>query len=134
METKTCKRCKINKQFSEFIEPLKNQMCKDCKNECIVISRIKVKNQQNNRIQLYFKSINENYIDSFNNKKLLSNLYRLRCKYYKKIIRFDLHNSYLKQKAKNIGFTTEDINENPQILEVIKLITLTKRQCATSRN
>ncbi len=51
-------------------------------------------------------------------------------KRHKKYIE-NLNNWYLKEKLKKKGFTIEQINNNPELLEVQKLIIKTKRLCKT---
>lgn len=53
---------------------------------------------------------------------------------YEKRIKEELLTPYIKQKAKQQGFTNLQLSKYPEILETIKILIKTKRLCKTSQN
>jgi hypothetical protein len=65
-----------------------------------------------------------------NNKEFLSKQTAEKQKYYAD----NLHDAYMKQHLRKLGYKKEEITKHPEIKEVIKLIIKTKRLCKISQN
>lgn len=148
---KCCSKCKLDKSIDLFYNSKINKdgkdgTCKKCKQETATnwnkknkdVRRNIVMKSQNKRIEKhrengrrYFSENKEKYKqwvkDNPDKRKNIANSHA------KKMID-TLGNSYVKQKAKRMGFTIEQLNKNPEITETIKIIIKTKRLCKTSQN
>ena len=121
METKKCNKCGEVKQLSEFSTDKRNSCgrighCKKC-------SSIITKKWKDNNIEKA-KESDKKY--KIKNKLKISEYYINQRKY------IDIN--YAKRMLRQSGFTTEQINENPELIEVKRLIVKTKRLCKTLQN
>lgn len=97
-----------------------NRLNKD--KQAIFKQRYKDKNREKTR-----KESRERYN---NNKEFLLKQTSEKQKYYAE----NLHDAYMKQHLRKLGYTNEQIMNYPEIKETIKIIIKTKRLCKTSRN
>lgn len=152
METKECSKCGEVKEVGEFTESKKckngiSGTCKKCTKEynkkyrvknCDKLLQLKRKwiddnrNHVNESNRKYKKENSEKehkYKTNYNNanRKQVNeknlNRYKYSCEH--------LGNMYVNSLLRQSGFTTEQINENPELIEVKRLIIKTKRLCKT---
>ena len=132
METKKCNKCGEAKELKEFSKR-KNKIesiCKKCNNDKLKLWQ---KNNTEKVIKwsLTYKKNNPEKLKESkrkykkNNPEKLKEINTNQCKYIK--------TNYAKALLRSSGFTTEQINENPELIEVKKLIIKTKRLCKTSQ-
>ena len=125
---KCCSKCKLDKGIDLFYN---SKINKDVRRNIVMKSRNKRVEKHRENGRRYYSENKEKYKqwvkDNPDKRKNIANSHA------KKMID-TLGNSYVKKLAKRIGFTKEQLNENPEITETIKIIIKTKRLCKTSQN
>lgn len=154
MESKKCSKCGKVKDVGEFYNKKsrkdgKSSHCKCCSSESVM------KWRKNNPEKVYeselkWRKSNPEKVKKSKLKWDRTNKEKKKCTYEKwrksnieklnekntiwrknnpgKVIDYDF---YYIQLLKDSGFTTEQINENPELIEIKKLIIKTKRLCKT---
>lgn len=138
METKKCSKCGEVKDVGEFYKNGEYGLrpnCKKCEKEQWQKKNIKNPEKNKTKCRNYLLANSEKEKERIKNYWLKNpeNLKNKnnRCN-TKKID--NLTDCYIKQTLKLSGFTTEQINENPELIEVKRLIIKTKRLCKTLPN
>jgi hypothetical protein len=143
IKLKKCPTCKESKSLDSFsthkrTKDGKYYQCKDCYKLYIKSERYKKYHKEYQKtekrkeyIEKYTKANTFlEYQREFNKRPHVAAKRRIRNKKQK----LNLIPSYLKAKLKQKGFTNEQITNNPELIEVQKLIIKTKRLCKTSQN
>jgi hypothetical protein len=143
IKLKKCGTCNEKKLLDCFFTHKRTKdgkyyQCKDCYKLYTKSERFKLyckEYQKTEKRKEYIKKYTKSdvflqYQKDYNKKPHIMAKNRLSDKRQK----LDLIPSYLKAKLKQKGFTNEQIKNNPEILEVQKLIIKTKRLCKTSQN
>ena len=141
---KTCTKCKCEKPLIEFYKCSINKdglryECKYCfpkpnkEKKAIADKKYSSKNKDKRKIiaaKYYERNKNNPKILQWkiNNPEKYKSIH---VKSWKKTIAL-ISNSYAKKLLYSKGFTKEQVNENPQLIETIKIIIKTKRICKTS--
>ena len=140
---KLCRTCNQSKTLDSFsthkrTKDGKYYQCKDCYKLYIKSERYKQYHkeyQKTEKRKEYIKNYTKSdvflqYQREHNKKPHIKAKNRLSDKKQK----LDLIPSYLKSKLKQKGFTNEQIKNNPELLEIQKILIKTIRLCKTSQN
>jgi hypothetical protein len=123
----TCKKCGITQSMTEFLTYHKTDRfpsiriyCRNCMNE--LVKGFYENNKDKIRIRI--KEIRNQ------NRELYNSTQKERVKRLRK----GLPEYYIKQQLRSKGFTKQQIIDNPEIIEVQRLMIKTKRLCKTLQN
>ena len=130
---KVCSKCKGEKPLACFqIRKIgKNgidSICKNCKNTWLRTWAKKNKD----KIKKYKTKVDKEKVKKYKDKNREKINKQTNISYHKAAQ--NLSTSYLKQAIKQRGFTLEQVNKHPEILETLKVIVKTKRLCKTLQN
>ena len=123
----TCQKCGITQPMTEFLThhktgrfPSIRKCCRNCVSEQVKVFYAKNKD----KILIRIKEIRNLNIEMYNSTQ------RERVKRLRK----GFPEYYIKQQLRSRGFTKQQIIDNPEIIEVQRLMIKTKRLCKTSQN
>lgn len=148
METKKCRKCgdvknvtsfyKIGKYYSSYCKICYKEYNKNNSEKIVKAAKIWFENNPEKRklsLHKYYKK-NIEKINKYATEWKNNNPEKI--KFITRKHQFNLINnlgdSYIKAKLKSKGFTSEQINENNELIEIQRLIIKTKRLCRTSQN
>lgn len=149
---KTCSKCKEEKPLSDYyivyekyLARCKNCVNADCKKYVTANSEKRKKyqddyNKKNKDKQIIHKRKYQQKQKIILRKKGVERYAKKRdvllqqTKKQQKMYADTLHDAYMKQHMRKLGYTKEQIKGYPELTETIKLIIKTKRLCKTSQN
>ena len=128
---KVCTKCKSEKDESEFH---KHKLCKNGINSvcilCAKIQREKFKVLNPDIVKKWKKQDYERHKDNYrtlSKKHSKSESYKRYRVELKKARIVTLYSPYVHEKLKQRGFTTQQIKDHPELIDILKIIIKTKR-------
>lgn len=121
----TCKKCGESKIWGDFVKRAKGRngigTCKSCKKkyerERRKIARVNGSSTEK-EYAAFWRAKNPNLVKNYKRKQAMSERQYLKVRYVKK-------------KLKRIGFDGEQIAQNPELINIQRIIIQTKRLCKT---